>query len=115
MDLDTYFKFVLALIFVLGLLVHRRSGGNLTELLDNLASITRERFKIRGKIKALTAEGRFQAAALLVLPVAAFLLLMFISRPYAVKLLEHPYLIVTGFVSMTFGAVWIRQIVNFDF
>ena len=102
-------------IFVLGLLVHRRSGGNLTELLDNLATIIRERFKIRGKIKALTAEGRFQAAALLVLPPAAFLILLFVNRPYAAKLLDHPYLILTSLLSMAFGAFWIRKIVNFDF
>jgi len=102
-------------IFVLGLLVHRRSGGNLTELLDNVAALIRERFKLRGKIKALTAEGRFQAMALLILPVFAFVMLVVVNREYAMKLLNHPWLIVVSLVSMTIGSVWIHRIVNFDF
>ena len=76
---------------------------------------SRERFKIRGKIKALTAEGRFQAVALLAMPPAAFALLMLVNRGYALKLLDHPYLILGSIVSMAIGAVWIRRIVNFDF
>ena len=55
-------------IFVLALLVQQQTGGNLAELLDKLADVVRERFRIRGKIKALTAEGRMQALVLLVLP-----------------------------------------------
>jgi tight adherence protein B len=102
-------------IFVLGLLVHRKSGGNLTELLDNLSAIVRERFKIRGKIRAMTAEGRFQAGALLVLPLVAFAGLVLVNRPYALKLLDHPTLIAVSVISMLFGAFWVRKIVNFDF
>jgi len=102
-------------IFVLALIIHRQSGGNLTELLDKLASIIRERYKMRGKIKALTAEGRLQAAILLGLPPAMYVLLLVISRPYALELLNHPKLIFGCLVSMTFGALWIRKIVNFDF
>ncbi len=102
-------------IFVLALIIHRQSGGNLTELLDKLANIIRERYKMRGKVKALTAEGRLQAAILLGLPPAMYCLLLLISRPYALELLNHPKLIFGCLVSMTFGALWIRKIVNFDF
>ena len=45
-------------IFVLALLVQQQTGGNLAELLDKLSGIIRERFRIRGQIKTLTAEGR---------------------------------------------------------
>src|SRR5207245_8851808 len=60
-------------IFVLALLVQQQSGGNLAEMLDKLAGIIRERFKLRGKIRALTAEGRLQAGVLLALPPLLFL------------------------------------------
>lgn len=102
-------------IFVLALLVHRRAGGNLSELLQQLSGTIRERYKIRGKIKALTSEGRLQATILLALPPAIFLLLLIVNRPYAVKLFEHPSLIAITLVSMSIGAAWIRKIVNFDF
>ncbi|MDE0864957.1 MAG: type II secretion system F family protein [Rubripirellula sp.] len=102
-------------IFVLALIIHRQSGGNLTELLDKLASIIRERYKMRGKIKALTAEGRLQAAILLGLPPAMYGLLLIISRPYALELLNYPKLIFGCLTSMTIGALVIRKIVNFDF
>ena len=102
-------------IFVLALIIHRQSGGNLTELLDKLAGIIRERYKMRGKVKALTAEGRLQAAILLGLPPAMYCRLLVISRDYALELLSHTNLIIGCLVSMTFGALWIRKIVNFDF
>src|SRR5262249_57164429 len=55
-------------IFVLAMLVQQQTGGNLAELLDKLSGVVRERFRVPGKIKALTAEGRMQATVLLVLP-----------------------------------------------
>ena len=55
-------------IFVLAMLVQQQTGGNLAELLDKLSHIIRERYKLRGKIQALTAEGRMQAMVLLGLP-----------------------------------------------
>jgi tight adherence protein B len=102
-------------IFVLALLVHRKTGGNLAELLDKLATIVRERYKIRGRIRALTAEGRFQAIALLMMPPIVFALLLLLNRAYAVKLLDHPGLILGSVISMAVGSLWIRSIVNFEF
>ncbi len=102
-------------IFVLALLVHRRSGGNLAQLLEKLSGTIRERYKIRGKIKALTSEGRLQAIILLAMPPILFGVLLVVNNEYAVKLFEHPSLMATTLVSMSVGAVWIRKIVNFDF
>lgn len=102
-------------IFVLAVLVHRQSGGNLAELFDKLSHIVRERFRIRGEIRALTAEGRMQALILLILPLAVWCLLFLINRPYALKLVDHPSLIIAMLVTMSAGAWWIRRIVNFDF
>lgn len=102
-------------IFVLALVIHRQSGGNLTKLLDNLADLIRERYKIRGKIKALTAEGRLQAIILMGLPPFMYCVLLVISRKYALELLQHPNLILGALVAMALGGIWIRKIVNFDF
>jgi tight adherence protein B len=102
-------------IFVLALLVQQQTGGNLAELLDKLSEIIRERYKMRGKIKAMTAEGRFQAMILLGLPPLMFLLMMTMNRDYAGVLLENPTLIWATLVSEALGGLWIRKIVNFDF
>ncbi|MHC4403143.1 MAG: type II secretion system F family protein [Planctomycetota bacterium] len=102
-------------IFVLAVVVHRQSGGNLTELLDKLAKVVRERFRIRGKIKSLTAEGRSQAMVLLALPPFMMILLLFVARPYMIELFKYPTLLVGMFVSMALGGLWMRKIINFDF
>jgi tight adherence protein B len=102
-------------IFVLALLVQQQTGGNLAEMLDKLSGIVRERYKLRGKIKALTAEGRIQAMVLLALPPGMFALMLFMNREYSGILLENPGLIWATVISETIGALWIRKIVNFDF
>lgn len=102
-------------IFVLAVLVHRQSGGNLTELLEKLAKIVRERFRLRGEIRSLTAEGRMQAAVLIGLPFVVWLALSVLNPTYAFKLFDHPWVIVTMLVMMFVGSVWINRIVNFDF
>jgi tight adherence protein B len=102
-------------IFVLALLIQQQAGGNLAELLDRLANIIRERFRIVGKIRTLTAEGRMQAAVLLAVPPALFLIILVLNRPYAQVLLDYPIILGAVLVSELIGALWIRRIVNFDF
>lgn len=101
-------------IFVLAILVQRQTGGNLAELLDKLAFVVRQRFRIHGMINALTAQGRFQAAILVSLPVFMFGLLMLLNPEYESLLLEYPILIAIALLLMFGGAMWIRKIVNFD-
>ncbi len=102
-------------IFVMAVLIQRQSGGNLAELLDKLATVIRKRFELKGMIKSLTAEGRLQATLLIILPFAVWVLLYFANRTYALKLLDHPHLIVGSIISLFIGAIWIKKIVNFDF
>ena len=102
-------------IFVLSVIVHRQTGGNLAQLLDNLSHVVRERFRIRGMINSLTAQGRFQGMILLSLPVLMFVLLMVIQPEYEMLLLQYPIMIVAALSMMGFGAAWIRKIVNFDY
>jgi tight adherence protein B len=102
-------------IFILAVVVHRQTGGNLAQLLDKLGHVVRERFRIRGMINSLTAQGRFQAGILLGLPPFMFLLLAFVQPDYGLMLLQYPLMIVTALSLMFAGAMWIRQVVNFDY
>ena len=102
-------------IFVLAVMVHRQMGGNLADLLDKLAMIIRDRYRVRGTIRSMTAEGRLQAAILLALPPLLLLAITLINRPYAIVLYQHPNLLAGMFAFMVGGAVWMRKIVNFDF
>jgi tight adherence protein B len=102
-------------IFVLAVLVQQQTGGNLAEMLEKLATIVRDRFRMQGRIKALTAEGRLQAAILLALVPCMFFLILLLNRNYGQVLLDKPMLLVATGVAEAVGAVWIRRIVNFDF
>lgn len=66
--------------FVSAVLLQKRTGGNLAEILDKLAFIMRERFKLRGRIKAISAHGRMTGISLSVIPLAVGALL-FMSNP----------------------------------
>ncbi len=102
-------------MFVVALLVHRNTGGNLSEILRNLSEVIRKRTRLRGKVKAATSEGRLQAVILSLLPMAAFLGLVVINRPYAQILLDRPSLLCVVLGAEVLGALWIRQIVNFEY
>jgi tight adherence protein B len=102
-------------IFVTAVVVQQQTGGSLAEMLDKLAGVIRQRYRIRGQIRALTAEGRMQAVILLALPIVMFLGFMVMMPDYESKLLEHPGLIAATLGCEALGALWIRKIVNFDF
>ena len=102
-------------IFILAVVVHRQTGGNLAQLLDKLAHVVRERFRISGMIRSLTAQGRFQAGILLSLPPFMFLLLIILHYDYEVTLLQFPLMIALALTMMAAGALWIRKVVNFDY
>ena len=102
-------------LFVLALLVQQQTGGNLAELLDKLSSVLRERFRIRGVVKTLTAEGRMQAIILMALPPVIFLMMLVLNPGYAVQLFVYPQLVYVTLASEGLGALWIRKIVNFEY
>lgn len=70
--------------FVSAVLLQKRTGGNLAEILDKLAYVIRERFKLRGRIRAVSAHGKMTATALSLIPVATAVL-MFYTNPEYVK------------------------------
>lgn len=102
-------------ILTVALLVQQESGGNCVEVLSHLSDTVRKRLHLAGRVKALTSEGRLQAIVLSLLPVAAFVAILFINPSYAQVLLERPLLLVGVAVSEIAGILWIRQIVNIEY
>src|SRR5262245_51489278 len=74
--------------FVTAVLIQRETGGNLAEILENLAKVVRERFKMYGKVRALTAQTRMSANILMAMPVVMVALLSAVSPGYTKPLFE---------------------------
>ncbi len=68
--------------FVSAVLLQKRTGGNLAEILDKLAYVIRERFKLRGRIRAVSAHGRMTAGALSAIPICVAILMFFTNPDY---------------------------------
>src|ERR1035437_2240605 len=69
-------------LFVIALLVQKETGGNLVEILDNLAHVIRERFRIAGEVRVRTAQGRLTAIILMIIPVAMLGVLHVVNPDY---------------------------------
>ncbi len=101
--------------FVSAVLMQREVGGNLAEILDSLAEVIRERFRIKGHVRAVSAHGRLTATILVILPIALMLGLMLVAPSYLQMLAddEHgQYLIVYAIVAQLVGFYFIRRIVR---
>ncbi len=101
-------------IFVVAMTIQRQSGGNLSEVLDRLASVVRNRKQVRQKIRSLTAEGRLQALTLVILPGLTFGFMYILNQPYAELLLQQGRLLAATVILMGIGVLWIRNIMNFE-
>ncbi len=101
--------------FVTSVLIQRQTGGDLAEILDKIGYVIRERFRILGQVKALTAEGRLSGVILIALPFGLFLMMLHIKYDYVSKLWTNELgikMAVTALIMQLLGAVVIRKIVN---
>jgi tight adherence protein B len=101
--------------FVTAVLIQTETGGNLAEILENIGMLIRERLKLKGKIDALTAEGRFSAIILTGMPIAIFLILFFVNRNYVMVLFSNPMghkILAGAVVSVAFGALVMKKMVT---
>ncbi|WP_322085196.1 type II secretion system F family protein [Burkholderia sp. BCC1999] len=101
--------------FVIAVLIQRETGGNLAELLDSIAALIRERFKLFDKVRVLSAEGRLSAWILGLLPFGTAAVMAVLNREFLSVLWEDPAgirMVGTMLVSMAFGLFWIRRIVR---
>jgi tight adherence protein B len=103
--------------FVSAVLLQKRTGGNLAELLDKLAGLIRERFKLRGKIKAISAHGRITAATLSAIPMVVGALMFFTNREYIEFFVKDPLgntMAEIAFAFQVAGFLIMRKIVNIE-
>jgi tight adherence protein B len=103
--------------FVTAVLIQRDTGGNLSEILENLAHVVRERFKIRRQVRVHTAHGRYTGYVLLALPAALAITLSFIN-PEHMQALFHEHMgqmmLLGAMVMQAIGFIWIRQVIKIE-
>jgi len=102
-------------MFVSSVLLQRQTGGNLSEILIRLAYVIRERFKLKGQVKAASAHGRMTAMILSILPLFMILALPIVAPGYLQGMAKDPdgkWLIVGAVVAQLLGYYIMRRIVD---
>ena len=103
--------------FATAVLIQRETGGNLSEILENLAHVVRERFKILRQVRVYTAHGRFTGYVLLALPAVLCIALTFINPDHMNLLFRERMgqMLLGGAAIMQFiGYMWIRQVIKIE-
>ncbi len=98
-------------------LIQRQVGGNLSEVLDNIAKTIRERVRIRGEIRTLTAQGRISGVIVSLLPVVLGLVIYVLNPEYIGLLFVHPigkFMLGVALVGQIVGIIVIRRIVDIE-
>lgn len=103
--------------FITALLIQKDTGGNLAELLDELARVIRERFRIHREVRVKTAQGRLTAMILIALPIGMLLLMRAANPSYVRVLFDDPLgpKILAGAAAMqVIGSAIIWKIVHIE-
>lgn len=103
--------------FATAVLIQRETGGNLSEILENLSHVVRERFKILRQVRVYTAHGRLTGYVLLGLPAFLAIALMFINPDHMNLLFKEKMgqQMLTGAVVMQIiGYFWIQQVIKIE-
>ena len=103
--------------FVTSVTIQRETGGNLSEILENLGHVVRERFKILRQVRVFTAHGRLTGYVLLALPAFLGVALMFINPDHMNLLFRErlgQQMIMAAIVMQTVGYLWIQQVIKIE-
>jgi tight adherence protein B len=101
--------------FVVAVMIQRESGGNLAELLDKISTIVRERLKLHGEIRTLSAEGRLSAIILTALPFAVGVVVNVVNPQFMAVLWTDPSglrMVGAALFMMVLGTLWMRRIIR---
>jgi tight adherence protein B len=104
-----------ARFFVTAVLTQRETGGNLSEVLDNLASVIRDRFKVKRQVRVVTAHGRITGWILAGLPPALAGVICIVSPQHMATLIGDPLgikMIAFAGTMQIIGTLIIRKLVN---
>lgn len=103
--------------FVISVILQRETGGNLAEILENIARLIRERFKLQGRVQALAAEGKLSAVILVVLPFFVAFAISIINPGYMETLMTDPIgkiMIVFGLLMMVVGGLIMKRMIKIE-
>jgi len=103
--------------FATAVLIQRETGGNLSEILENLAHVVRERFKILRQVRVYTAHGRLTGYVLLALPAVLGIALSFINPDHMNMLFRErmgQILLMVAMGMQIAGYIWIKQVVKIE-
>ncbi len=101
--------------FVVAVILQRETGGNLAEIIESIGYIIRERFKLKGKIRILAAEGKLSAIILVAIPFFVIIALRFTSPEYINALFFEPAGRIMGAVAlvmMVMGIFVMKKVIN---
>jgi len=101
--------------FASALLLQRQTGGNLAEILRQLSTVIRERFRLKGQVKALSAHGRMTSMILTGLPIITTFLLNLVAPEYLGSMFKDPdgqKLVFAAVVMVFIGSVIIQKIIK---
>jgi len=101
--------------FVVSVIIQRETGGNLAEILEKIASLVRERFKLFGKVRSLAAEGKLSAVVLLALPPLMAFYFFAVQPEYIGLLFKDPIgitMVIGAFVMMVIGVYVMKRMIE---
>jgi len=102
---------------VMAIRIQREVGGNLAEVLNNVAATMRERERLRRQVDVLSAEGRLSAVILGALPLLFVVYLILVRPEYIGVLVTNPLgiaMIVVGVILLIAGGFWLRKVVTVE-
>ncbi len=103
--------------FATAVLIQRETGGNLSEILENLGHVVRERFKILRQVRVYTAHGRFTGYVLLALPAFLGIALSFINPDHMNMLFRErmgQMMLLGALVMQAIGFLWIKHVIKIE-
>lgn len=107
-----------ARFFVTAVLIQRESGGNLSEVLDNLAGVMRERFRVKRQMRVISAHGRISGWILVCLPPSLALVLFIVNPEHRQLMFHHPLgqkLMMAAGTMQVVGTLIMRKIINIEY
>jgi tight adherence protein B len=107
-----------ARFFVTAVLIQRESGGNLAEVLDNLAGVMRERFRVKRQMRVVSAHGRITGWVLVGLPPTLGMVLFTLNPEHRETMFGDPLgmqMIIGGAILQVIGTLIIRKIINVEY
>jgi tight adherence protein B len=101
--------------FTSSVMLQKQTGGNLSEILSRLAYVIRERFRLKGQVKAASAHGRMTATILTLLPIATMLGLLAVAPGYLQGMAADPdgkKMIAAAVIAQILGNFFIKKIIK---